>query len=336
MTSKIITPETPLLVPPLLASEIGLESAMILQQIHYFCQRSKHLLDDGRRWFYLTLDGWSQQLPFLKPSAIRRAIANLRQLELIDVCRHSRGTWYQSNWFTINAEKVKVLWDRICQHKQIDLSILDTSSCSEPADHIKDFSTRDFPTRDFPTQQHAVAPEKVVVEEKTKETKIEEQVQTTHSVDELEEVNSTNESESDGGSFSAAVEPVEKTSQPSQEEVQQVLQQLREISCTPQFRLNSEIQRTVKRYWDNVPGAIAYLKEALRIWKGIKSPEAVFVAACKEGRKPEVTQVVSDTIAWFEWARKERIVLALSGGVVYTPSGEAVEMREMMRRYPIL
>ncbi|WP_193200280.1 hypothetical protein [Nostoc sp. MG11] len=38
------------------------------------------------------------------------------------------------------------------------------------------------------------------------------------------------------------------------------------------------------------------------------------MTASKEGRKPEVAQVVSDTIAWFEWARKERIVLAMSEG----------------------
>lgn len=103
-------------------------------------------------------------------------------------------------------------------------------------------------------------------------------------------------------------EPVDKSAQPSQQEVQEVLQQLREIPCTPQFRLNAEIQRTVKRYWANVPGAIAYLKEALRTWKGVKSPEAVFVAACKEGRKPEAQQVKSAVKDWFEWARKERIV----------------------------
>ncbi|WP_224087865.1 hypothetical protein [Nostoc sp. MS1] len=35
------------------------------------------------------------------------------------------------------------------------------------------------------------------------------------------------------------------------------MQQLREIPCTPQFRLNGEIQRTVKQYWGNVPGAMA-------------------------------------------------------------------------------
>jgi hypothetical protein len=117
--------------------------------------------------------------------------------------------------------------------------------------------------------------------------------------------------------------------------VQDVLQQLREIPCTPQFRLNSEIQRTVKRCWDNVPGAIAYLKEAIRTWKGIKSPEAIFVVACKEGRKPETQQAKSGLVAWFEWARKERIVIAMSGDTVYTADGEAVEIGKMMRLYPL-
>ncbi|MBD2247946.1 hypothetical protein [Nostoc sp. FACHB-888] len=75
--------------------------------------------------------------------------------------------------------------------------------------------------------------------------------------------------------------------------------------------------------------------DALRTWKGIKSPEAVFVAACKEGRKPEVQHAKSGAIAWFEWARRQRIVIAMSGETVYTPDGEAVAVAEMMRRYPV-
>ncbi|MBW4564616.1 MAG: hypothetical protein KME32_26515 [Mojavia pulchra JT2-VF2] len=108
-----------------------------------------------------------------------------------------------------------------------------------------------------------------------------------------------------------------------------------EIPCTPQFRLNAEIGRTVRRCWENVPGVIAYLKEALQTWKGIKSPEAVFVAACKEGRKPESAQVKSAVKDWFEWARKQRIVIAMSGEVVYTRRGKAVAVAEMMRRCPV-
>jgi hypothetical protein len=177
----------------------------------------------------------------------------------------------------------------------------------------------------------------------------------THFVEEIELVDSTNETDTHEDKFSAApagsnfqsidsiddeddysgAEPMEKSIQPSNQEVQEVLQQLREIPCTPQFRLNAEIQRTVKRCWENVPGAIAYLKEAIRTWKGIKSSEAVFVAACKEGRKPESAQVKSEVMAWFEWARKNRIVIAMSGEFVYTPDGEAVALAEMMRRCPV-
>ncbi|WP_193199815.1 hypothetical protein [Nostoc sp. MG11] len=60
------------------------------------------------------------------------------------------------------------------------------------------------------------------------------------------------------------------------------------------------------------------------------------MAACKEGRKPEAQQAKSATVgAWFEWARQQRIVIAMSGEVVYTPDGEAVALAEMMRRYPM-
>ncbi|OKH52367.1 hypothetical protein NIES2130_32015 [Scytonema sp. HK-05] len=33
------------------------------------CARLPRVLDDGKRWFYLTLEGWAEKLPFLKMSA---------------------------------------------------------------------------------------------------------------------------------------------------------------------------------------------------------------------------------------------------------------------------
>ncbi|WP_322733387.1 hypothetical protein [Nostoc sp. ChiQUE01b] len=68
---------------------------------------------------------------------------------------------------------------------------------------------------------------------------------------------------------------------------------------------------------------IAYLKVALRTRIGVKSPEAVFVTACFDGRKPEAHQAKYNVIAWFKWARQRRILIAMSGEIVYTPDGEA-------------
>jgi hydroxyethylthiazole kinase-like sugar kinase family protein len=59
------------------------------------------------------------------------------------------------------------------------------------------------------------------------------------------------------------------------------------------------------------------------------------VAACKAGRKPESAQAKSEVVACFEWARQKRIVIAMSGEVVYTADGEAVAVAEMMRRFPV-
>ncbi|MBD2616458.1 hypothetical protein H6G94_35435, partial [Nostoc punctiforme FACHB-252] len=265
MTSKLITPESPLLVPPLLAAEIGLEEAVILQQIHYYCLISKHIKSDGRRWFWKTLHDWGQTLPFLKISAIRRAIANLKdKFQLIDVCRHSEKTWYQSNWFTVNVENVQALWNRICENQQIDVSDLDASICSKAANHIKE-----FPSKEFASQQHSAVelkkseeleteildchPELVCQTEIVNYAQEPEQTQISRFVEEIELVNSTNQTnthedhssaalvvsnfcDQDFGDDDYAFESGEKSIQPSSQEVQQVLQQLREIPCTPQFR----------------------------------------------------------------------------------------------------
>ncbi|MBE9080925.1 hypothetical protein IQ278_01970 [Tolypothrix sp. LEGE 11397] len=55
---------------------------------------------------------------------------------------------------------------------------------------------------------------------------------------------------------------------------------------------------------------------------------------CKSGAKGNNT-VTSNVSTWFEWARKQRIVIAMFGSVVFTPDGDAVEVQEMMRRYPV-
>ncbi|NMG11348.1 hypothetical protein DP117_32575 [Brasilonema sp. UFV-L1] len=99
-----------------------------------------------------------------------------------------------------------------------------------------------------------------------------------------------------------------------------------------------QFKSVVRKYWENVPGAIAYLKEALRTWKKVNSPEKVFVVACKEGRKPESGAVVkSGARAWYEWARKQRLVIAcqLEKGIVYSPNGETLKIEEMMAKYPM-
>jgi hypothetical protein len=44
--------------------------------------------------------------------------------------------------------------------------------------------------------------------------------------------------------------------------------------------------------------------------------------SCHSEEKPNNT-INADVSTWFNWARGQRIVLAMSGRVVYTPNGKA-------------
>lgn len=101
--SKIISGEKPLVIPPQLATKIGRWEALILQQIHHHCQHSKHVID-GAKWFWKTFKNWAEQIPFISLGTIRRAIVNLRKMELITVKRLSAPSHYQANWYTVNYE----------------------------------------------------------------------------------------------------------------------------------------------------------------------------------------------------------------------------------------
>lgn len=114
MTSeaKLVTGEHPLLVLPQLAAAIGLNEAIILQQIHYWLGKQSGRIIDGIHWIYNTYEKWQAQFPFLGLSAIRRAIARLEGQQLILTERHNQGKWDQTKWYTIDYEKLKAL--RLC------------------------------------------------------------------------------------------------------------------------------------------------------------------------------------------------------------------------------
>ena len=52
MNRNLILDERPLVVIPSLACAIGLNESMILQQLHYWLQRSKNN-KENRKWVYL-------------------------------------------------------------------------------------------------------------------------------------------------------------------------------------------------------------------------------------------------------------------------------------------
>ena len=55
--SNLLIDDYPILVLPKLATEIGLNEAIVLQQMHYWLKKSNHNYD-GRRWIYNSFPEW--------------------------------------------------------------------------------------------------------------------------------------------------------------------------------------------------------------------------------------------------------------------------------------
>lgn len=111
--SKLLLDEHPLMVMPKLAKEIGLNEAIILQQIHYWNEINKKTnnnFKDGYYWTFNSYDGWCEQFPFWSEHTIRRTIKNLEKMQLIIVGNYNKLKIDRTKWYRIDYKKLDK-WD---------------------------------------------------------------------------------------------------------------------------------------------------------------------------------------------------------------------------------
>lgn len=105
--SNLLIQEPPLQVLPSLAVNIGLNEAIVLQQIHYWQSMRKNLRD-GRYWVYNSVTQWEEQFPFWSYSTIRRALASLKELGVVDTANYNKDRRDKTLWYTINYNHPKM------------------------------------------------------------------------------------------------------------------------------------------------------------------------------------------------------------------------------------
>ena len=83
--SKLLIQESPLTFQPSLAVAIGINEAIVLQQIHYWLSNSKNkgYEQDGYKWVYNTYAEWKEtNFPFWSENTIQRIFTNLEEMGL--------------------------------------------------------------------------------------------------------------------------------------------------------------------------------------------------------------------------------------------------------------
>lgn len=125
--SRLLIKESPVMIIPSLAVKIGLNEAVVLQQIHYWLGISKHKIK-GRTWVYNTYEEWQKQLPFWSVSTIKRTILSLEMKGLLLSANFNEMKMDKTKWYSIDYEKLQ-------EHED--------STIESPAGPTPDFATEE-------------------------------------------------------------------------------------------------------------------------------------------------------------------------------------------------
>lgn len=108
--SYLLIPEPALQLLPSLAKEIGLNEAIVLQQIHYWLMNKKvGKWHNDRKWVRNTAEQWQEDnFPFWSVSTIRRTLLNLEKGGYIESAVLNRAGYDRTLWYTINYDKVPI------------------------------------------------------------------------------------------------------------------------------------------------------------------------------------------------------------------------------------
>lgn len=106
--SKLLIKEPPLQVLPSLAVTIGLNEAIIVQQLHYWLEnKSVGVERDGFKWVFNTYDEWKENFPFWSVQTIQRTFLSLEKMGVIvsaqlDAKKHDQKKFYRIDYVALD------------------------------------------------------------------------------------------------------------------------------------------------------------------------------------------------------------------------------------------
>ena len=138
------------MVLPTLACILGVNEAIILQQIHYWLEnvaknqsrypeKNRRNFQDGRWWTYQSIPEWHRTtFQFWSESTIKRTFLRLESMGLLITRQLARDRWDRTNWYAIDYERLNQLYaEYLTAHPNEPCS---GSDCTEGTDQLEPIS----------------------------------------------------------------------------------------------------------------------------------------------------------------------------------------------------
>lgn len=158
--SRLLINEPPLQVLPSLAKEIGLNEAIMLQQMHYWLLKSSNEFK-GAKWFYKTLEEWQTEFPFWSVMTIRRTLGSLEKQKIIKIGNFNKKKFDKTKWYTIDYQRVN---RRCVQNEQTMCSDRTDGCVQNEQTYTRDYQESTTENNNVPEEK----PLKVVWTEETR------------------------------------------------------------------------------------------------------------------------------------------------------------------------
>ncbi|KIL72368.1 conserved phage C-terminal domain-containing protein [Bacillus badius] len=119
--SRLLLDEQPLVILPKLAVAIGLNEAIVLQQLHYWVEKSKNE-HDGKYWVYNSHEEWKKQFPFWSKNTIIRTFEKLEKSQLIETGTFNKNKSDRTKWYTVNYRMLEAYSRAFTQNEYMDVT----------------------------------------------------------------------------------------------------------------------------------------------------------------------------------------------------------------------
>lgn len=122
-TSQLLFNEEPIVINRLSAKVLGLNEAIVIQQIHYWLdinRKAKINFHDGRTWTYNTYENWHKNnFDFFGIATIKRIFKSLFDKGILLKGNYNKHKYDRKLWVTIDYDKLdELLNDYICKNTE--------------------------------------------------------------------------------------------------------------------------------------------------------------------------------------------------------------------------
>lgn len=138
--SKLLIDDYPIQVLPKLAKVIGLNEAIVLQQLHYWLNSKSAKMIKEKRWIHNTYEEWQVQFPFWSIATVKRTFTSLSKQHLIVKANYNKAGFDKTIWYSIDYDKLEEVSRRLDQNDPTD-----GSNCTDGSDQNDLTNTIDYP-----------------------------------------------------------------------------------------------------------------------------------------------------------------------------------------------